>query len=203
MSASFPYVSPAVALPTEPLRRVVDAGYYDNFGVNLAAAWLYDHRAWIVRNNCRVLLLQLRDGQSAAADVDVAQPANQPVGLWGRASAWLTAPAHGLLRARSATMAYRNSEQVEMLGDTFGKDRFSTVVLECKPRAAMSWYLSDDESALIRMSVKSEEELKKLEAKGTAVAKRIIQLQTKQDPRVPVAKSLGEQNSDKLKKYRH
>lgn len=33
MSASFPYVSPAVNLPTDPPRRVVDAGYYDNYGI--------------------------------------------------------------------------------------------------------------------------------------------------------------------------
>jgi predicted acylesterase/phospholipase RssA len=37
MSASFPFVSPSTALPTNPPRRVVDAGYYDNYGVNLAA----------------------------------------------------------------------------------------------------------------------------------------------------------------------
>lgn len=35
MNASFPLVSPGVRLPTTPTRRVVDAGYYDNFGVNL------------------------------------------------------------------------------------------------------------------------------------------------------------------------
>ena len=38
MSGSFPMVSPAVNLPTRPPVRVVDAGYYDNYGVNLAVA---------------------------------------------------------------------------------------------------------------------------------------------------------------------
>ena len=41
MSASFPYFSPAVPLPTKPRRRVVDAGYFDNYGVSLAAAFLF------------------------------------------------------------------------------------------------------------------------------------------------------------------
>ncbi|MEL6715368.1 MAG: patatin-like phospholipase family protein, partial [Planctomycetota bacterium] len=40
MSATFPVVSPAASLPTSPRRRVVDAGYYDNFGVDLAIRWL-------------------------------------------------------------------------------------------------------------------------------------------------------------------
>ena len=47
MNASFPYISPAVSLPVDPPRRVVDAGYYDNYGVNLAAAWAYMNREWI------------------------------------------------------------------------------------------------------------------------------------------------------------
>ena len=40
MSATFPYVLPAVELPTDPPLRVVDAGYFDGFGVSLAMAWL-------------------------------------------------------------------------------------------------------------------------------------------------------------------
>src|SRR5207245_1152127 len=35
MNASFPYVSPAVNLPSDPPRRVVDAGYYDNYGIQI------------------------------------------------------------------------------------------------------------------------------------------------------------------------
>ncbi len=40
MSATFPYVMPAVELPTAPPLRMVDAGYYNKHGVSLAAAWL-------------------------------------------------------------------------------------------------------------------------------------------------------------------
>jgi len=41
MNATFPYISPAVSLPTTVRRRVVDAGYYDNYGVNTAISWLF------------------------------------------------------------------------------------------------------------------------------------------------------------------
>ncbi|AWM40703.1 hypothetical protein GobsT_07650 [Gemmata obscuriglobus] len=37
MNASFPFVSPAVTPPTNPGRRVVDAGYYDNYGIDIAS----------------------------------------------------------------------------------------------------------------------------------------------------------------------
>src|SRR5207253_10764938 len=59
MNATFPYASPAVSLPTNPPRRVVDAGYYDNYGVNLAAAWAYQYRDWIRREISGLALIQI------------------------------------------------------------------------------------------------------------------------------------------------
>ena len=50
MSATFPYITSSVCLPTDPPRHVVDAGYYDNYGVNLAAAWIASHRKWITHH---------------------------------------------------------------------------------------------------------------------------------------------------------
>ncbi len=40
MNASFPFLSPSAALPTDPVRHVVDAGYYDNYGMVVATKWL-------------------------------------------------------------------------------------------------------------------------------------------------------------------
>ena len=60
MSATFPYVTSSAALPTDPPRHVVDAGYYDNYGVNLAAAWVSSHRLWISKHTSGVLLVQAR-----------------------------------------------------------------------------------------------------------------------------------------------
>ena len=64
MNASFPYVSPAVELPTDPVRRVVDAGYYDNFGISLAARWIFYYRDWLLRNTGGVVIVQIRDSRS-------------------------------------------------------------------------------------------------------------------------------------------
>src|SRR5262249_25695369 len=64
MSASFPFVASAVDLPTSPRRRVVDAGYYDNYGVALAAAWIYRYQNWLLENTSGVVLIQIRDGIS-------------------------------------------------------------------------------------------------------------------------------------------
>ena len=60
MSATFPYVTSSVTLPTDPPRHVVDAGYYDNYGVNLATAWIVSHRLWIKEHAAGVLVVQAR-----------------------------------------------------------------------------------------------------------------------------------------------
>jgi hypothetical protein len=60
MSAAFPVFTPAVYLPSRPPVRVVDSGYFDNYGVDLAAAWLFENRDWIKRETSGVLLVQVR-----------------------------------------------------------------------------------------------------------------------------------------------
>ena len=60
MNATFPYVSPAVRLPVSPARRVVDAGYYDNYGINVAASWIQEHREWIRLHTSGVVLIQVQ-----------------------------------------------------------------------------------------------------------------------------------------------
>jgi hypothetical protein len=74
MSATFPYISPAVVLLTALRRRVVDAGYFDNHGVDLAADWLkptWDDPAgagaWLDTKATGVLLIQSRDGVGVLA----------------------------------------------------------------------------------------------------------------------------------------
>ncbi|MFO0844381.1 MAG: patatin-like phospholipase family protein [Gemmataceae bacterium] len=145
MSASFPYVSPAADLPTEPRRRVVDAGYYDNYGVDVAASWLYQYRGWLAENTSGVVLIQVRDAMSERRRL-YAEPVSLP--LEG-----LTGPLVGLGSARSASMSFRNDELVQILSDHFnrhGKPMFTTVVFEAPGDVAMSWYLTRGELARMR-----------------------------------------------------
>jgi hypothetical protein len=60
MSATFPFASPAVTLPIDVSRRVVDAGYYDNYGVDLATSWIYVNQDWIRKHTSGVALIQIR-----------------------------------------------------------------------------------------------------------------------------------------------
>ena len=119
MSASFPYVSPAVNLPTDPPRRVVDAGYYDNYGIQLAAAWVQANFDWLICETSGVVLFQIRDAISAEERLDVA---DAPSGFWAtcsRSFQFLTSPLDAFQQARTSSGSFRNDQDVQTLSDIF------------------------------------------------------------------------------------
>ncbi|MFZ1686464.1 MAG: patatin-like phospholipase family protein [Flavobacteriales bacterium] len=67
MSSTFPYITPAVTLPSEPPMRVMDAGIRENFGYRTTFELLRDMRGWIAENTSGVVVLQLRDKQKRAS----------------------------------------------------------------------------------------------------------------------------------------
>ncbi|HKB01105.1 MAG TPA: patatin-like phospholipase family protein [Gemmataceae bacterium] len=171
MSASFPYFSPAVPLPTKPRRRVVDAGYFDNYGVSLASAFLFSkkHQDWFRDNVSKIVLIQIRDGQSE----DERQLKEVPDGVrrqkgvgsvTSRALEELTSPLEGLTNGRVGTTSFRNDGLLELLSTYFEQARgepgsgkvpqanryFTVVSFEFPGHVALSWHLSEGERAQIR-----------------------------------------------------
>lgn len=61
MNSAFPYVMPAVSLPSEPAMEVMDAGIRDNYGIMNSIQFLYTFRTWITQNTSGVVFLQIRD----------------------------------------------------------------------------------------------------------------------------------------------
>lgn len=61
MSASFPYITPNIQLPSEPMLEIMDAGLADNFGVSDAIVFLHHFQDWIKENTSGVVLLSIRD----------------------------------------------------------------------------------------------------------------------------------------------
>jgi hypothetical protein len=159
MSASFPYISPAVDLPTAPRRRVVDAGYYDNYGVNVAAGWIYHHRRWLRDHTSGVVLIQIRDEKSHRTrrqllSEDERMDSNRR--NWEDAFNWLTSPLAGAEAARGSVVSFRNDEQLQVLSDWFNgtpPDRptqfFTTVVFERPGNVGVNWYLSENDKRLV------------------------------------------------------
>jgi len=63
MSATFPYVTPNIKLPSEPEMEIMDAGLSDNFGVSNAVRFLFTFKNWISENTSGVIFLSIRDTQ--------------------------------------------------------------------------------------------------------------------------------------------
>lgn len=61
MSATFPYISPIVSLPSSPRMDVMDAGIRDNHGIVTSLQFLYTFREWIAENTSGVVIIQVRD----------------------------------------------------------------------------------------------------------------------------------------------
>jgi hypothetical protein len=178
MSASFPFLSPAVSLPTKPRRRVVDAGYFDNYGVSLAAAVLFSKKNtdWIRENVSKVVILQIRDGQSDdERQLKVIPDAKRAKGvgsLVSRSLEELTSPLEGLTNARVGTSSFRNDGLLELLSVYYeqlrqepgsGKlpqaNRFFTVVnFEFPGHVALSWHLARGEKEQIRRTFENKDD---------------------------------------------
>ncbi|WP_020473174.1 patatin-like phospholipase family protein [Zavarzinella formosa] len=186
MSASFPYFSPAVPLPTKPRRRVVDAGYFDNYGVSLAAAYLFSKKNsdWYNENVSKIVVVQIRDGQSdderrLQAIPDSPSRKKGLSSLLSRSLEEITSPLEGLTNGRVGTCSFRNDGLLELLSTYFeqmrgepgsGKlphsQRFFTVVnFEFPGHASLSWHLSGEEERQMKGTFAEKERAEDLRMK--------------------------------------
>jgi hypothetical protein len=164
MSATFPYVSPAVSLPTTPPRRVVDAGYYDNYGVDLAAVWAYENREFIRNETSGVALVQIRAYPSELdtrrglepQSNDKPNASDQVIGWLKTSVQGLTSPLEGGLNARAWSMRFHNAAMIRILDDTFndGESRlFETFIFENSADFAMNWFIFDQDIAQMQRTI--------------------------------------------------
>ncbi|MDX2037427.1 MAG: hypothetical protein SFX72_12315 [Isosphaeraceae bacterium] len=134
MAATFPVVTPAVYLPTTPAVRVVDSGFRDNYGVELAADWLFQNREWIERNTSGVVLVQLRCFDDTR---DRAEPAAEEANPWTRGFQFLTSVPEAAGTTFLIGSAIRNDRELAQLDHFFnraipstGTPFFASVVFE-------------------------------------------------------------------------
>ncbi len=185
MSASFPFISPAVNLPSDPPLRVVDAGYYDNYGVDVAAAWISMNREWLADHCSGVLLVQIRDSVSRRDRLGYPHPVASAMENALKGFQFFTSVTDGFLAARVSSSMFRNDAQVAALGEMFqrltnNQAFFTTVIFEnsanvtiddkehwpdiddsdpsqlVPTEVAMSWYLTVAEQRAMDRAIPSE-----------------------------------------------
>jgi hypothetical protein len=155
LCAAFPFISPAVALPTVPRMRVVDAGYSDRYGIDLAIRFLQEHAAWLVRNVPGVILIQLRDEKhtlDGAGRYSLPTPLPANLTNWGdsalgRGLEELVGPLEGALVNNDASPYFRNLQACTALARRFPRGFFTMATFSFAGDAALSWSISSDEVA--------------------------------------------------------
>lgn len=65
MSATFPFITPNVELPSIPTMETMDTGLSDNFGVQDGLRFLYVFQDWIAANTSGVVLISIRDSEKS------------------------------------------------------------------------------------------------------------------------------------------
>jgi hypothetical protein len=68
MNATYPYVLPAVWLPSNPVIDVMDAGVRDNNGQETTLRFLHVFKDWINQNTSGFLIIQIRSRQKGSWD---------------------------------------------------------------------------------------------------------------------------------------
>jgi len=170
MSASFPYITPNINLPSEPTLEIMDAGLADNFGVSDAVLFLYNFKEWIAENTSGVVILTIRDSKKAAYIND-----GQNLSIIEK----LFTPISNIYNNWSNVQDTRNDLLIEyahewfdgnlshaMLSYDAGIDPSSdngSNMKHISERASLNWRLTGREKFNIRNAIKSKENQETLE----------------------------------------
>lgn len=65
MCATFPFITPNVQLPTDPVMMTMDTGLSDNFGIQDALRFMFVFQNWIRENTAGVVLITIRDSEKS------------------------------------------------------------------------------------------------------------------------------------------
>jgi hypothetical protein len=161
MSASFPYVSPAAELPLDPRRHLVDAGYWDGYGIAVATAWIRQHANTINENQIDVALIQIRDSPIRETVRNLNDPeTNQSLRFFSE----LIGPLVGAINTIFAGDVYRNEHLIAQLAPIVpGRVAYFTFENDWGGKEPLSWALTVKQRGQINDEyAKKKKEVQKL-----------------------------------------
>ncbi len=129
LQASFPFFCPPAYLPTNPTRRVVDAGYYDNYGLIVACRWLEKHKEYLAEKHITPHVYHIwsygygRNGSNLETREEAAERlehGDREVNIHAGFTTF-SGPLGGLMSAWRANMAYRGEERLNEIMGYFQK----------------------------------------------------------------------------------
>lgn len=160
MSASFPYITPTISLPSKPRMEIMDAGIADNFGVSDALRFAYVFRDWIKENTSGVVLVMIRDTEPNERIHSRPIPSIMDK---------LTYPIASVYNNLSSIQDRNNDAHLEQAKDWLDTDLDVVQIiygagdgLSEQERASLSWHLTTREKQSILKSIESPRNKKAL-----------------------------------------
>jgi hypothetical protein len=147
MSATFPYISPVVSLPTEPRIEIMDAGLRDNYGLEATFAFIKTFNDWIAENTSGIVILQIRDKHK---NIPIDENPSQTL------AEALSRPLGSFYGNLFQVQDYNQHQQIQM-ADLWCKSKIDIIDFqlrnELNDRISLSWHLTNKEKKKVSASI--------------------------------------------------
>ncbi len=159
MSATFPYISPVVSLPTEPRIEIMDAGLRDNYGLETTLRFIKAFNDWIAENTSGIVIIQIRDKhKNIPIDENPSQTLTQA----------LSRPMGSFYGNLFQVQDFNQNQQIQY-ADMWCKSQIDIIDFQMRneknDRISLSWHLTNKEKRKVMESLylpENQESLKKL-----------------------------------------
>lgn len=147
MSATFPYISPVVSLPSEPRIEIMDAGLRDNFGLETTLRFVKTFNDWIAENTSGIVIIQIRDKhKNSPIEENPSQTLMQA----------LTRPMGSFYGNLFDVQDYNQNSLIQM-ADIWCKSKIEFIDLQLRneknDHISLSWHLTNKEKKKVFASV--------------------------------------------------
>ena len=158
MSATYPYVLPNVTLPTAPIIEVMDAGWRDNYGVDLPIRFTHIFKDWIKENTSGIVFVQIR----AAEKIDKSDAEMQKQGIINSMINPL-----GLAGKFMDMQDFHQDAMLDYITDIYDEHPVEVIPFTYRPyqlteRASMSFHLTEKEKIDIIQAIYNSDNQKSL-----------------------------------------
>lgn len=147
MSATFPYISPVVSLPSEPRIEIMDAGLRDNYGLEATFRFIKTFNDWIAENTSGIVIIQIRDKHK---NIPIDENPSQTLGQA------LSRPLGSFYGNLFQVQDYNQNQQIQM-ADLWCKSKIDIIDFELRnelnDRISLSWHLTNKEKKKVSASL--------------------------------------------------
>ena len=157
MSASFPYITPLINLPSDPAMELIDAGARDNNGFELSLRYVYQFNEWIEEYTSGVLFVRLlSDGLK---DTRINDERNR--GILEN----VVNPVGGVIKSFDNMQDFNQSQLLQLASEwcNVPLEVIELNLFQEREEVSLSWHLTQSEKNQIEKSLNAPENLNRFD----------------------------------------